>query len=220
MKFMISMIFLAVLAAPSAFGREEPIKLYKEFVFGMGYDEVRHKAGVQDATTLGIPSVLLYREGEEFGGEKWTQLFEFHNNSLISVILASEKIESYQPAVLTIAHSGFTLDEMTSLTNSLDCLTLATQTDQSTLIKRIEEFEKTALEEGYLELLYVDNSSISKILPYILDKKTQNEILENVPPNTRMINVIVTTDEETGLPRIVIGFATPVHAIGIYREDF
>jgi len=197
----------------------EQIRLYKEFTSGMTYSEVKNKPNVLDATELGIPAVRLYREVEKFAGQDWGQLFGFHDDKLTDVSLVSSVIEQYPSAVLTLGNSGFSLAHMESATQELDCILLKMTEPQEVFYQAIVAFEEEALNNNHLELLYIDDSTLEKIVPSLTGKESSSQILAMLPDATRTVAVVVTVLENSE-PVITLSFSTPKHAMSMLTEDF
>lgn len=217
MKKGILLLLVLTVICRSGFGGDAPIRLYKEFLSEMSYEEVKRKPNMQVAHDF--EDIRLYREDEKFGGQTWEQRFHFQENSLTAVSLHSYNTENYMPAVLTIANSGFSLLYMESATQSLDCLELIQTQQQSTVLKAVEEFEQEGLSSNFLMLMYVDTPAFQKMM-LLTGEETLSQLLAALSGDTRVVSVKASALENPDEPTLLVTFSTLVNLVRSLKEDF
>jgi hypothetical protein len=108
---------------------------------------------------------------------------------------------------------------MESATQELDCILLKMTEPQEVFYQAIVAFEEEALNNNHLELLYIDDSTLEKIVPSLTGKESSSQILAMLPDATRTVAVVVTVLENSE-PVITLSFSTPKHAMSMLTEDF
>jgi hypothetical protein len=214
----------------SSFSAEPNIRLFKEFTLGMRYQTVRKMPGITDKNPadpdLPITDDVLYRADVEFAGFKWLQVLAFDNyKALAAVELVSGMSEDniYPRTAMTIVNSGFTLASIgksETEDEAYDFIEDIVANGIAAAEKNMARHEQEALDGGYIELYYIDDESLQKMMPRYRVGMSDMEGLQLLPSSARVVLVVASEGGEDQNPWISVTFTAPKALLVNLKEDF
>ncbi len=182
---------------------DEGVKLFKNYYFGTNRDEILKEPNVYDCSdALGNQGLCV--DNQTFSNVDLSYGFKFINNKLIQVVLFSEySYENYLNLFGTI-NSKFTLTTMQTQTDRLDLLELY-KNDFTNANSRISSFESTALTNGNLTYIFIDNDNTTK--ETISNSDNVVQLIKNGDDNLREVDYQIITNEDGEF--LIVSFSVP-----------
>lgn len=137
--------------------------LYKNYKYGMNKSELLKEANIYDCSADFLEGALC-KDNQEFVGEKVDLGFTFINDKLVSVTLFTNFTTETYIKFFGAIKSKFQLILIENNQDKLDFLVQMKKYKKSQFLKNVSDFEKDALNNGYIKYSFIDNDVFTNLV--------------------------------------------------------
>jgi len=173
------------------YGYDDPIALFTE---EKGYFECPD-----------FSDTVLCKTGVEFLGAEFDLILYFDQNTLSHIALFSEFDSVLYAKAIGALTNSFTLLRMRGAGEQVDLVELTRNSSSKAEMKKIiNNFERNRLEEGHLEVEFIEVSAADA-----KNRENVEDVISHAPSTVRVATMIVFEDEDEGEDFIMLAFTQP-----------
>jgi hypothetical protein len=202
---------------PVAFAAENSTRLFKDWHYGQHIDEFPRSQGYYDCSG-DFGALALCHDGVQFLQRVFQgQLMFAEDNTLVSTTIVADYSDDLYATLIGALARDFGMIFAEGPNDSLDLvyeLQQGTFADEASLALALNSFEAEQLRSGYFGMTLVEQSAQEQLFA---DSRNADEMLMNLEPSVRAIDVIAYEDDYWG-PTLQAAFHLPGRQLSRLRD--